>query len=125
MVLMLLFLGCNRTSCESRTLTTLADARCQAWRACPEFAPFVFETYEDHVACVDSMTRYERDICMWATEPPCNGKLSPARVLDCAEANLEAIETCDWVPRCTYVDTGFSGDAMYQEVELACKSETE
>ncbi|MCK6523129.1 hypothetical protein L6R49_17040 [Myxococcota bacterium] len=125
MLLILLFLGCNRWSCESSTLSDLAEAKCEYWAACPEFAPFIMESYETHEDCVEMITRSERDTCQWATEAPCNGKLSPARVVNCVESTKNAMEICDWVPGCVYVDTGFSGDAIYQEVELACKSETE
>ncbi|MCK6524756.1 hypothetical protein L6R49_25410 [Myxococcota bacterium] len=125
MLLILLFLGCNRATCDSSTLSDLADANCAYWAACPEFAPFIMESYETHEDCVEAMTRRERDVCLGVTEAPCNGKLSPARVVDCVEATQRAMETCDWVSGCVYVDTGISSDAMYQEVDSACKSETE
>lgn len=118
-----LLLSCDRSTCDSKTLSELADARCQYWSACPEYAPFIFESYDDHEACVEAITRFETDTCHWATEAPCNGELNLAKAEDCAAANLGSIESCQMVPWCAHVDSGVEDDGMYQNVTPACKSE--
>ena len=123
MLLLLLSLGCNRGSCESSTLTKFAETNCEYWAACPEFAPFFMESMESHEACVEAMITREREVCQWATEAPCNGELSPGRVVSCVRSTRDAMETCAEVSGCEYLDTGSSGDAMYQEVDLACMNE--
>lgn len=120
MLLILLLFGCNRTTCDSKTLTKLAEAQCEAWFACPEFSPggpLVDEGYE---SCVEQMVANERAFCREKTTAPCNGRLVPAKAKDCVRVRRESTKSCDRDPWCEYVDSGFANDGIYHDVSSDC-----
>jgi hypothetical protein len=125
MLLILLIFGCNRTTCDSKTLTKLAEAQCEAWLACPEFAPPIASTYEDLESCTAARLAFEKELCVWATDARCHGTIVPSKVRGCAGLFRDAAKTCENEPACVYVDTGYHENGMYQDVSLDCYDVTE
>lgn len=120
MLLILLIFGCNRTTCDSKTLTKLAEAQCEMWMACPEFAPGGPLVDEGYASCVEQMVARKREGCVEITSSPCNGRLVPAKMMDCVKVHRQSMKDCETEPWCEFVDTGYANDGIYQDVSSEC-----